>query len=435
MADLGLFDLLFAAIPKGIDNLTFVNFKRLWRYYGLSRMHACRLEAPPPNVDPSTPFNLAHEQVHPLAEDYRQHTQDIFRAVLERLLVVSTLEQRIWAIYMLYTCYMTQSPPPGLHHEPILVPQSAWSMLERCKSDFHRMRRISDPRRILSLLLTHNCLVCAVEPLVFPHSGLDYDVRGGPDHAPERRRALVFDLRSTPAHTSGSLRPLFVVADALDRTSLCPRPQEPAAVLQVKPSTRELSSLRRRGLAYEREVCSLLGERAAAALAEAVGGAGRAGAGGARAGSGAEQEEASSSTTTVTAEVAARSRIAQALVGPALPQEAAPAASPRTHAPPSAPAPLPAAVNELLVAVHAELELSLAAADLEQREEATTAAMHAVIDAFLRPLPPPIPSEASVARLEKNRLRVRARRAAHARAAAQKEGDVSEDSLFDHSDD
>jgi hypothetical protein len=287
MAELGLFDLLFAAIPDGIENVTFANFKRLWRFYGMGRLHACRIEASDQPLSTSNPYNLAHEHAGPGSEDYRLFTHDLYRSVTERLLVVETLEQRIWGVYMLYTIFITQSPPPGRHHEQILLPQNVWPVMERCRSDFFRLRLLSDPRKILAFLLTNNCFTYALDAHIFPHSGLELDVRGDREPAyvdtaaARRRRVELFDLRSTPAPVAGSVRPLFVVADALDRALLGPRPRELGAVLHVSSASSSSAAagagagaqLRRRAVAYERELLSVLGPRTAAAIHTAVVGA------------------------------------------------------------------------------------------------------------------------------------------------------------------
>lgn len=238
MAELGLIDVLFAAIPDGIEHVTYANFKRLWRYYGMARLHSCFLLSPsyytssssspaaalptaiagafaaatstalaPVGVHssgstyraapaaasllkqhwrpvPARPCNLAYAHPPlPGCEDYRLFVLDLYRAVTDRMLVLETLEQRIWAVYMLYTVFVTQSPPPGRTHEPVLLPQAAWPVLERCREEFFRLRRLTDPRRVLTFLLSHKCFVCSLEGAYFPHSGLDLDQRGDREDA------------------------------------------------------------------------------------------------------------------------------------------------------------------------------------------------------------------------------------------------------------
>jgi len=81
MADTGILDRLFYAVPAQIEDATFDNFKQAWKYYGIARVQVVRLD--PIRYNPRVLQNemLLDDEVIG-AEFYRLYMQDLFRSLL-----------------------------------------------------------------------------------------------------------------------------------------------------------------------------------------------------------------------------------------------------------------------------------------------------------------------------------------------------------------
>jgi len=219
MAELGLIDILFHLVPESPRNCTYHVFKTLWIHYGVARVQVCRID-PINMIDNRVPDFWRHHNDR-FSESYYDFMQDLYRCVLEKILLFDDTVHRIWCIYALYTLYTTQSPPPGVDMVPISLPSHLWSAIASFYPSMKLLHSNQDPFTILFHLFRWRAFTYT--------SDFDYwQLRGGEPiasiDAPLRDKLLLHRRRNIagtdlPFDSSGIVIGLADSMLADDRTS------------------------------------------------------------------------------------------------------------------------------------------------------------------------------------------------------------------------